>query len=49
MTPKPAITVGVVEFVIFACYAIIFTFLWRTASVKLADRPVGVAMTAVYS
>lgn len=46
---KPAISVGVVEFIIFACYAIIFTILWRGASAALSDSDAGRAMAAVYS
>lgn len=44
---KPAIHVGVVEFAIVAAYVLIFTFLWRNAAAKLADKPIGRAMAAV--
>lgn len=46
---KPSITVGVVEFLTVAAYVLIFTFLWRAAAAKLADRPTGRAMAAVHS
>lgn len=46
---KPAITVGVVEFLTVSAYVIVFTFLWRAAAAKLAERPAGRAMAAVYS
>lgn len=46
---RPAITVGVVEFVVVACYVLIFTFLWRALAATLADKPIGRAMAAVYS
>ena len=46
---KPAITVGVVEFLTVAAYVLIFTYLWRAAAARLAERPAGKAMAAVYS
>lgn len=47
--PKPAITVGVAEFIIVSAYVLIFTFLWRMLAAQLADKPIGRAMAAVYS
>ena len=49
MKPSPAITVGVVEAVTVFAYVLIGTFLWRMAAARLAERPVGRAMAAVYS
>ncbi len=46
---KPQISVGVVEFLVVSSYVIVFTFLWRAAAGKLADKPIGQAMAAVYS
>jgi hypothetical protein len=46
---KPAITVGVVEGLVVFAYVLVFTFLWRMAATKLADKPIGRAMAAVYS
>lgn len=37
-----------IEFLRFAAMLIIFGALWRTATVKLADKPVGKAMAYVY-
>lgn len=36
------------DFMVFAAYLIIFGFLWRTLSIKLADRKVGQAMAFVF-
>lgn len=46
---KPAISVGVVEFTIVACYVIIFTILWRGAAAALGETQAGRAMGAAYS
>lgn len=46
---KPPVSVGVVEFLTVAAYVIVFTFLWRMLAARLADRPIGRAMAAVYS
>lgn len=46
---KPHVHVGVPMFITVACMSIIFTVAWRAASAKLADKPIGEAMTAVYS
>lgn len=42
--------VSVVALVIFACYIIIFGFMWRSASAYLAgkDHPIGKAMAYIY-
>lgn len=45
---KP-ITVGVVEAGVVFAYVLIGTVIWRAAAAKLADKPVGRAMAAVYS
>lgn len=45
----PKLTIGVVEFVVVACYVLIFTFLWRALAAKYAEQPIGRAMAAVYS
>lgn len=44
---KPAITVGVVEFVVVSCYVIIFTFLARELANRTADKPLGQALANV--
>lgn len=46
---KPSINVGVIEFLVVAAYVIIFTVLWRAATVRLSEHPIGRAMAAVYS
>jgi hypothetical protein len=45
----PHVHVGIASFVTLAASAIVFTTLWRAATARLADRPVGAAMAAVYS
>lgn len=41
------------NFVVFACFMIIFAFMWRMGAAALvkrnADSPVGKAMAAIYS
>jgi hypothetical protein len=39
---------SVLGFLEFACYAIIFGFLWRMAAAHLSDRPLGKAMATIY-
>lgn len=46
---KPAITVGVVEFAVVACYVLIFSFLWRALAAKNAETPLGRGMAAIHS
>ena len=46
---KPAITVGVVEFLAVASYVIIFTVLWRGLTAQAGDTTLGRTMAAVYS
>ncbi len=38
----------VVEFLKVAAYIIIFGFFWRTISSRMADKPLGQAMGAIY-
>lgn len=45
----PHVHVGFVEGVVVALYVLIFTFLWRALAARLADKPIGRAMAAVYS
>lgn len=45
----PHVHVGIASFVVAGASAIIFTTLWRAATARLADRPIGAAMAAVYS
>ena len=47
----PHVHVGVVEFLTVVAYVLIFTFLWRMAAAKLAEKHPNLAgaMTAVYS
>lgn len=40
--------VSAVGFLVVACYIIIFGFLWRAAASKLADHPVGKAMSVIF-
>lgn len=40
--------VSALQAVITFLYVIIIGFLWRAASIKLADRPVGRAMATIY-
>ncbi len=37
-----------VEFLTVAAYVILFGFLWRTLSMRWADKPVGKAMAYIY-
>lgn len=40
--------VGIVEAVVTAAYLIIFGFLWRSATIALAETPLGQAMAYIY-
>lgn len=41
-------SISALGFLTFACYAIIFGFLWRSLAVKLHDRPIGQAMAYIF-
>jgi len=45
----PHIHIGPIEFLTVALYTLIFSFLWRMATARLASTPLGRAMAAVYS
>lgn len=36
------------EFISFACYAVLFGFLWRSLAARWSDNPVGQAMAFIY-
>lgn len=38
----------VIEFLKVASYIVIFGFLWRTLAGRMADKPLGKAMAAIY-
>jgi hypothetical protein len=40
--------VDVLDFLTVALYVIIFGFVWRTLSARMADRPLGQAMSFIY-
>lgn len=40
--------VAALDFLVTACYIIIFGFLWRSLSAKWSDRPIGKAMGVIY-
>lgn len=39
---------GLVGFLEFAAYAVIFGFFWRLAAAKFHDRPIGQAMAYIF-
>lgn len=46
---KPAVTVGVVEFLAVAAYVVLFTYIWRAIAARYSETSTGRAMAAVYS
>ena len=42
------LSVSTLGFLTFACYAIIFGFMWRSAAAHYHDRPIGQAMAFIF-
>lgn len=42
------IHVGALDFMITAAYIIVFAYIWRSASIYLADRKLGQAMAFIF-
>lgn len=43
----PHVHIGAVEFFTTGLYLIVFSFLWRSVSAMLGERPLGRAMAAI--